>query len=68
MEIQTTPLQLAINAVGGKQKVLAEKVGVTPQAINLLKKRGGNLPKTRVREFLQATGLPLEVLYPDLTN
>jgi hypothetical protein len=35
-----TPLDLAIKAVGGSQKVLAEKVGVTPQAINMLKKRG----------------------------
>ncbi|MBA2042144.1 transcriptional regulator, partial [Escherichia coli] len=37
----STPLEKAINAVGGSQKVLAEKVGVTPQAINMLKKRGG---------------------------
>ena len=47
----STPLEKAINAVGGSQKVLAEKVGVTPQAINMLKKRGGSLPVTKMRKY-----------------
>lgn len=59
-----TPLDLAISAVGGSQKTLAEKVGVTPQAINMLKKRGGSLPLSKIREYEQATGLSKEVLYP----
>lgn len=64
----STPLEKAIDAVGGSQKVLAEKVGVSPQAINMLKKRGGNLPfsKEKVRKYEEATGLPREVLYPDI--
>ncbi|PHM58559.1 regulatory protein 30 [Xenorhabdus stockiae] len=66
MVFSQTPLQIAINAVGGKQKTLAQLVGLTPQAITNLKKRGGNLPKTKMNEFRKATGLPLEVLYPDL--
>lgn len=64
----STPLEKAINAVGGSQKVLAEKVGVTPQAINMLKKRGGSLPvtETKMRKYEEATGLPREVLYPGI--
>lgn len=63
-----TPLDKAIKAVGGSQKVLAEKVGVSPQAINMLKKRGGNLPVSteKVRKYVEATGLSREVLYPGL--
>lgn len=61
-----TPLDMAINAVGGSQKVLAEKVGVTPQAINMLKKRGGSLPVHKIREYQEATGLSKEVLYPGI--
>lgn len=48
------------------QKVLAEKVGVTPQAINMLKKRGGSLPVTKMRKYEEVTGLPREVLYPGI--
>lgn len=63
-----TPLDLAIKAVGGSQKVLAEKVGVTPQAINMLKKRGGKLPlsEEKMRKYEQATGLSRAVLYPKI--
>ncbi|EAB6818978.1 helix-turn-helix domain-containing protein [Salmonella enterica subsp. enterica] len=57
-----TPLDMAINAVGGSQKILAEKVGVTPQAINMLKKRGGSLPVTKMRKYEEVTGLSKEVL------
>lgn len=59
-----TPLERALRAVGGSQKVLAEKVGVTPQAINMLKKRGGSLPVAKMRKYEEVTGLPREVLYP----
>ncbi|EAS0611718.1 transcriptional regulator [Salmonella enterica subsp. diarizonae] len=61
-----TPLDHAIKAVGGSQKVLAEKIGVTPQAINMLKKRGGSLPVTKMRKYEEVTGLPREVLYPGI--
>lgn len=61
-----TPLDMAINAVGGSQKILAEKVGVTPQAINMLKKRGGSLPVTKMRKYEEVTGLSKEVLYPGI--
>ncbi|WP_227136698.1 helix-turn-helix domain-containing protein [Kosakonia radicincitans] len=61
-----TPLERALKAVGGSQKVLAEKVGVTPQAINMLKKRGGSLPVAKMRKYEEVTGLPREVLYPGI--
>lgn len=61
-----TPLDMAISAVGGSQKTLAERVGVTPQAINMLKKRGGSLPVTKMRKYEEATGLSKEVLYPGI--
>ena len=63
-KIGITPLSLAIQAVGGCQKTLAEKVGVSPQAISLLKKRGGQLPVGKMKIYSDATGLPKEVLYP----
>ncbi|QDX29515.1 YdaS family helix-turn-helix protein [Dickeya poaceiphila] len=63
---QTTPLEKAVAAVGGSQKNLAEKVGVTPQAINMIKRRGGRLPARKMNKFLAATGLSKEELYPDI--
>lgn len=61
-----TPLDLAVAAVGGSQKELAEKVGVTPQAINMLKKRGGKLPVSKMKKYMTATGLTQEQLYPEI--
>lgn len=61
-----TPLDLAVEAVGGSQKELAAKVGVTPQAINMLKKRGGSLPVSKMREYIAVTGLSKEQLYPEI--
>ncbi|WP_353168334.1 transcriptional regulator [Providencia sp.] len=68
MENLKTPLDLAVTAVGGKQNILAELVGLTPQRISAIKKRGGFLPRTKIKEFVNATGLPMNVLYPDLYN
>ncbi len=65
MEKQT-PIDIAVSAVGGKQKDLAKKVGLTPQRISAIKKNGGSLPRTKMREFMMATGLSKEVLYPDI--
>lgn len=61
-----TPLDKAVAAVGGSQKDLAGMVGLTPQAISLIKKRGGNLPVRRMTMFVDATGLPREELYPEI--
>lgn len=62
---ESTPLDKAIEAVGGCQKVLAERVGVTPQAINKLKKRGGSLPIKKWKLYVKATRLSKKVLYPN---
>lgn len=64
--ITPTPLARAVFAVGGKQKTLAEKLGVTPQAISQLKKRGGSLPNARIKDLLEITGLSKEELFPDV--
>ncbi|MEY2344527.1 hypothetical protein I3679_012235 [Proteus mirabilis] len=37
MEKQT-PIDIAVSAVGGKQKDLAKKVGLTPQRISAIKR------------------------------
>lgn len=65
---QQTPIDKAVLAVGGKQVDLANKVGLTPQRISAIKKNGGFLPRTKIREFMLATGLSKEVLYPDIFN
>lgn len=64
-KVSATPLDKAVAAVGGSQKDLAEKIGVSPQAINLIKKRGGRLPLRRMNAFVAATGLSKEELYPE---
>ncbi|MDK2579415.1 YdaS family helix-turn-helix protein [Citrobacter portucalensis] len=61
-----TPLEKAVFAVGGKQKTLAENLGVTTQAITQLKKRGGTLPKGRMKDLVKVTGLTMEELYPEI--
>lgn len=60
-----TPLDKAVAAIGGSQKELAERIGVSPQAITLIKKRGGALPLRRMNAFVAATGLSKEELYPE---
>lgn len=59
-----TPLDKALAAVGGRQKDLAKLIGVTPQAINLLKKRGGSLPIHKAEVWEAATGLSRQELFP----
>ena len=63
---RVTPLDKAISAVGCSQKELAELVGVTPQAISLLKKRGGSLPLHAAATWVKVTGLSHQELYPQL--
>lgn len=65
VRVSVTPLEKAVAAVGGSQKELAEKIGVSPQAITLIKKRGGRLPLRRMNAFVAATGLSKEELYPE---
>lgn len=60
-----TPLDKALAAVGGRQTDLAKLIGVTPQAINLLKKRGGTLPIHKAEKWEKATGLSLHELFPN---
>lgn len=61
-----TPLEKAVFAVGGKQKVLAEKLGLSAQAITQTKKRGGKLPTRWMKDIMEVTGLSKEELYPDI--
>lgn len=61
-----TPLEKAIKAAGCSQKELAQRVGVSPQAISLLKKRGGTLPLHAAAKWVKVTGLSHQELYPQL--
>lgn len=61
-----TPIEKAINSVGNANK-LAGLLGVTPQNINNIKKRGGSIPTRKVSadEWSNKTGLPKSVLFPE---
>lgn len=61
-----TPLERAIKAAGGRPKDLADLMGFSQQRVHNLKKRGGKLPVRLMKEFVKATGLTKEQLYPDL--
>ncbi|EBS0796791.1 TPA: helix-turn-helix domain-containing protein [Salmonella enterica] len=62
-----TPLEKAVQAVGGKQKTLAQRLGVSEQAVTLIKqRRNGYLPRKRIEDFVRVTGLSREELYPDV--
>ncbi|MEN3260295.1 YdaS family helix-turn-helix protein [Sodalis endosymbiont of Spalangia cameroni] len=61
-----TPLDKAVLAVGGRQKTLAERLDISAQAVSQIKKRGGCLPKKRMKDLLAITGLSIEELYPDV--
>ncbi|MGX8943215.1 transcriptional regulator [Symbiopectobacterium sp. Eva_TO] len=63
-----TPLDKAVLAVGGRQKTLAERLDISAQAVSQIKKRGGVLPKKRMKDLLVITGLNIEELYPDVFN
>lgn len=54
-------LRLAIRKAGGKA-ALARKLGITAMAVEQWSK----VPKGRIMEIHQLTGLPLKVLAPDL--
>ncbi|ECF1923099.1 transcriptional regulator [Salmonella enterica subsp. enterica serovar Newport] len=66
-KIPMTPLEKAVQAVGGKQKTLAQRLGVSEQAVTLIKqRRNGYLPRKRIEDFVRVTGLSREELYPDV--
>lgn len=65
-DILLTPLDKAVLAVGGRQKTLAERLDISAQAVSQIKKRGGYLPKKRMKDLLAITGLNIEELYPDV--
>lgn len=66
-KIPMTPLEKAVQAVGGKQKTLAQRLGVSEQAVTLIKqRRNGYLPRKRIEDFVRITGLSREELYPDV--
>jgi hypothetical protein len=55
-------IALAVEAVGGTTKALAELVGVSPQAVSAW----DVIPANRVRRIEKITGVPREKLRPDL--
>lgn len=62
-----TPLDKAIQALGGSQVALARALGQSPQFIAMIKRRGGNLTTKTVSpdEWAKATGLSKSELFPD---
>ena len=60
-----TPIDKAIEAFG-TQKKLAEALGVSPQFINQIKRRGGELTiyKVTLEQWVKVTGLSVKELFP----
>ena len=60
-----TPIEKAIEAFGS-QKKLAEALGVSPQFINQIKRRGGELTTDKVtpEQWVKVTGLSVTDLFP----
>ena len=60
-----TPIDKAIEAFG-TQKKLAEALGVSPQFINQIKRRGGKLTIDKVtpEQWVKVTGLSVKELFP----
>lgn len=61
-----TPIDKAIAAAGGTSE-LAKLLGVKPQNISIIKKRGGFIPTRKVSadEWSTKTGLPKSELFPE---
>ena len=63
-----TAIERAVEAVGGRED-LAEKLGVTPQAVWLwiqTAKAGGLIPAERIVDIERETGVSRQELRPDL--
>jgi hypothetical protein len=60
-----TPIDKAISAIGS-QKKLADALGVSPQFINQIKRRGGELTTDKVtpEQWVKVTGLSFSDLFP----
>ncbi|KGQ29754.1 YdaS family helix-turn-helix protein [Gallibacterium anatis] len=61
-----TPIEKAINATGGQTK-LAKALGVSPQLIHQIKKKGGKICTRSISpdQWKKATGLSKKELFPD---
>lgn len=62
MDNQSTALERAIKAVGGRAGDLAAKLGITPQALS----QWDRVPYQRVLEVERITGVPRHELRPDI--
>ena len=64
-----TPIDKAISAIGS-QKKLADALGVSPQFINQIKRRGGELTTDKVipEQWVKVTGLPVKDLFPQFAK
>ena len=64
-----TPIDKAIRAIGS-QKKLADAVGVSPQFINQINRRGGELTTDKVtpEKWVKVTGLSVKELFPQFAK
>ncbi|MBN6069491.1 helix-turn-helix domain-containing protein [Aggregatibacter actinomycetemcomitans] len=64
-----TPIEKAIEAFGS-QKKLANALGVSPQFINQIKRRGGELTTDKVtpEQWVKVTGLSVTELFPEFAK
>lgn len=64
-----TPIDKAIKAIGS-QKKLADALGVSPQFINQIKRRGGKLTTDKVtpEKWVKVTGLSVKELFPQFAK
>jgi len=68
-EKNITPIDKAIHAAGG-QSELAKLLGIKPQNISIIKKRGGEIPTRKISadEWSAKTGLSKSELFPSYYN
>ena len=64
-----SPIDKAIKAIGS-QKKLADALGVSPQFINQIKRRGGELTTDKVtpEKWVKVTGLSVKELFPQFAK
>lgn len=69
MKKNITPIDKAIKVAGGQTK-LAILLGVKPQNISIIKKRGGEIPTRKISadEWSSKTGLSKSELFPSYYN
>lgn len=64
MNKQKTPIEKVIDVFNGDQSALAKAMGFSSQNITNIKRRGGNLPRTKLHKWLEVSGLTFDELYP----